>query len=753
MATGNLATRDSTSAAYDGARLNGLGVLSVHMSGAHGLKPADSNGLSDPYCICHVLSESQRTHVVRKSLEPQWGETLEFSGVKLGDVVARGIRLELLDHDVFSRHDPLGELVIDLSQLATVDTWVYSEALPTQGMVEFTVSWIEQDSRLASTGTLTIRLLRATALAAADSNGLSDPYVRLSLGSIKHKSKVVPKSLNPHWDEDFDFKGVLSELTDQFLHVECFDKDTFSRDDPLGSATVPLSALKLLDQKTYSPHLSAPSKNGILHLHASWQGKDVPTSERSSSHDYATCTIVQTGVLRMKVGSLGTWRGRYFELSEAELAYFGSASELKPLGVLPLSCLKKAVASKTDPRRFSLRFAPPRKGEASEPDASPTRTPTRERIQSIELAAADLPTRTQWVRALTFLCGESLVAADSRRGSADAPPSFAHFFGVSLSHTNLVEDGESGLRVPAVLVSLWEEMLRRGDDGLGSEGIFRLSANHEEVSSLKAALDALDPTQLDSKATQTARSSLAAASAQALAALIKLYLRELPDDLWDSLRAQVDALPLADQEWGSGGDGGNGPDELHGLAQGLLYQMSPSAADLVVWVCDVMVAVVAREAVNRMNIGAVSTVFAPGLVHVPAGCDDPAAFMQASERSVQLTTLLLRAHMHSRLRTSAHTEEEEDPHADDIAELSVDISDESERRLLGGASASTTAGLAPARAGPPRPKVRARLSVEDQMAGLDSLLAEMAVHPMPSSLTDLDVQVALDERRSAAAEL
>ena len=186
-----MAMRDSTSAASDGARLNGLGVLSVHVRGAHGLKAADSNGLSDPYAICHVLSESRRTHVVRKSLDPVWGETLEFGGVKLGDVVARGIRLELLDHDVFSRHDPLGELVVDLSQLATVDSWVYSEALPTQGTVEFTVSWIEQDSRLAGTGTLTIRLLRATGLAAADSNGLSDPYVRLSLGSIKHKSKVT----------------------------------------------------------------------------------------------------------------------------------------------------------------------------------------------------------------------------------------------------------------------------------------------------------------------------------------------------------------------------------------------------------------------------------------------------------------------------------------------------------------------------------------------------------------------------------
>ena len=336
----------------------------------------------------------------------------------------------------------------------------------------------------------------------------------------------------------------------------------------------------------------------------------------------------------------------------------------------------------------------------------------------------------------THLPRTSLAFLISLHLSTSLTPVWCVIF-ASLSHTNLVADGESGLRVPAVLVSLWEEMLRRGDEGepqtpaltltpappspqpspvhlltcspvavpgLGSEGIFRLSANHEEVSSVKAALDALDATQLDSKATQTAKRSLATASAQALAALIKLYLRELPDDLWGGLRAQVrpsrafcrllpplptfcrllppsqvDALPLADQDWGSraaalaadlaagvegtghrahsgdaglanalargssGGEGGHGPEELHGLAQGLLYQMSPSAADLVVWVCDVMVAVVAREADNRMNIGAVSTVFAPGLVHVPAGCDDPAAFMQVTA-TCHVSPDLTRAH-------------------------------------------------------------------------------------------------------------
>ena len=44
---------------------------------------------------------------------------------------------------------------------------------------------------------------KATDLAAADRNGLSDPYVLLSLNGEKHKTRTVLKSLNPVWDEAF----------------------------------------------------------------------------------------------------------------------------------------------------------------------------------------------------------------------------------------------------------------------------------------------------------------------------------------------------------------------------------------------------------------------------------------------------------------------------------------------------------------------------------------------------------------------
>ena len=164
-------------------------------------------------------AETQKTHVVRKTLSPVWNKTLEFKGLKLGDVISRGCRLEVFDHDAFSRDDPLGELTVDLSALNEIDQWHYTEALPTQGTLEFTVSWTQQDARLVGAGTLTVRLVRGQNLKPADANGFSDPYVKLALGGTRHKSRVVKKCLSPVWDEAFDFKGTLGEITNNFLQL------------------------------------------------------------------------------------------------------------------------------------------------------------------------------------------------------------------------------------------------------------------------------------------------------------------------------------------------------------------------------------------------------------------------------------------------------------------------------------------------------------------------------------------------------
>jgi len=214
------------------------------------------------------------------------------------------------------------------------------------------------------------------------------------------------------------------------------------------------------------------------------------------------------------------------------------------------------------------------------------------------------------------------------------------------------------------------------------------------------------------------RQALKGASSQCLAALIKLFLRNLPDDIWSGARDQLEAtisgdaaqFALSSASGGSAAAAG-GLAYLQQAAQQLLYSLQPLAADLVVWVCDVMVAVVSHEETNRMSREAVSTVFAPGLVHPPGGDScDPATFMEWTEKGVMATSLLVRVHSKQRLLSRP---------LDDAADDAAAAADDAEG---GGGAGDDGAGDG----GAPRRR-RARLSVEDRAAGLNALLAEMDV--------------------------
>ena len=54
--------------------------LTVLIERATQLPVADSDGTSDPYVEATCGSEKRRTSVVKKSLDPEWGELLEFEG-------------------------------------------------------------------------------------------------------------------------------------------------------------------------------------------------------------------------------------------------------------------------------------------------------------------------------------------------------------------------------------------------------------------------------------------------------------------------------------------------------------------------------------------------------------------------------------------------------------------------------------------------------------------------------------------------
>ena len=128
--------------------------------------------------------------------------------------------------------------------------------------------------------------------------------------------------------------------------------------------------------------------------------------------------------------------------------------------------------------------------------------------------------------------------------------------------------------------------------------------------------------------------------------LIQAWLRCLPDDLWASVRPQLNAAlsgggeappPPQPGKAGEEGEAAAGP-----LA--LMRRLPARERALCEWVVDVMAVVVAREAHNRMGVDAIAVVIAPNLLR-PPDTPDPAAMLGFTQQSVEFVEALLAEHM------------------------------------------------------------------------------------------------------------
>jgi len=88
---------------------------------------------------------------------------------------------------------------------------------------------------------LELRCISGRNLMAADSNGLSDPYIEACLGSKKkQKTKVIKKTLDPNWNQLLTFEVHNPDI--EPVHITVLDKDLF-KSDYLGEITVDISDL------------------------------------------------------------------------------------------------------------------------------------------------------------------------------------------------------------------------------------------------------------------------------------------------------------------------------------------------------------------------------------------------------------------------------------------------------------------------------------------------------------------------------
>ncbi len=97
-------------------------------------------------------------------------------------------------------------------------------------------------SNPAPIGVLMVTMIGAQKLRKADTFGKSDPFTVLTLTEQTFRTKVVPKTLDPTWNETFEI--LIHDPAVQVLELEIFDEDFgIAKNDSLGNCQLPLSVL------------------------------------------------------------------------------------------------------------------------------------------------------------------------------------------------------------------------------------------------------------------------------------------------------------------------------------------------------------------------------------------------------------------------------------------------------------------------------------------------------------------------------
>ncbi|KAM8957587.1 multiple C2 and transmembrane domain-containing protein 1 isoform 9-T9 [Lycaon pictus] len=276
----------------------GMYQLDIILRRGQSLAARDRGGTSDPYVKFKIGGkEVFRSKIIHKNLNPVWEE----KACILVEHLREPLYIKVFDYDFGLQDDFMGSAFLDLTQLelnrptdVTLTlkdphypdhylgiillsviltpkegehrdvtmlmrkSWKRSSKFQTQSL---RLSDVHRKSQLWR-GIVSITLIEGRDLKAMDSNGLSDPYVKFRLGHQKYKSKIMPKTLNPQWREQFDFH--LYEERGGIIDITAWDKDAGKRDDFIGRCQVDLSALSR--EQTHKLELQLEEGEGHLVL-------------------------------------------------------------------------------------------------------------------------------------------------------------------------------------------------------------------------------------------------------------------------------------------------------------------------------------------------------------------------------------------------------------------------------------------------------------------------------------------------------
>uniref|UniRef100_A0A8C5LN72 Synaptotagmin 6 n=1 Tax=Leptobrachium leishanense TaxID=445787 RepID=A0A8C5LN72_9ANUR len=223
-------------------------TLIVHILKAFDLPAKDFCGSSDPYVKIYLLPDRKRkfqTRVHRKTLNPTFDEPFHFP-VPYDELTSRKLHLSVIDFDRFSRHDMIGEVIMDnlfeasdLSRETSIWKDIQYATMESVDLGEIMFSLCY----LPTAGRLTLTVIKCRNLKAMDITGYSDPYVKVSLlcdgRRLKKKKTTIKKNtLNPTYNEAIIFDIPPESMDQVSLLISIMDYDRVGHNEIIGVCRV-----------------------------------------------------------------------------------------------------------------------------------------------------------------------------------------------------------------------------------------------------------------------------------------------------------------------------------------------------------------------------------------------------------------------------------------------------------------------------------------------------------------------------------
>ncbi|XP_076937669.1 synaptotagmin-3-like [Bidens hawaiensis] len=292
-----------------GAASKPVGILHVKVIRASDLLKMDLLGSSDPYVKLKLsgagrIIPSKKTSVKTKNLNPVWNEEFKLT---VNDHMSQVLELHVYDWEKVGLHDKLGMQVIPLMILKpnvkkeltiglvknldssdarnrkprgsiTVEmTFVpfVEENMGLNGPIDFYMRKETVSKNLGSEFVNKPGLLLVTVISATNVEGKhhNNPFALVVFKGDKRKTKIMKKTQDPSWNEEFQF--VLDEPPfEDVIHIEVISKRKLkigfsSSKEALGHVDINLVDVVYNNRINEKYHL-INSRNGMIHVDIKW---------------------------------------------------------------------------------------------------------------------------------------------------------------------------------------------------------------------------------------------------------------------------------------------------------------------------------------------------------------------------------------------------------------------------------------------------------------------------------------------------